>query len=265
MSSVSAPARGVFITLEGIDGTGKSTQAALLAKWLTAQGWSVVHTREPGGTPLGVELRQLLLGLQGGRQRNAGAQVRADVESTPVSGGVDDRSQRTAPVPVAEMLLMAADRAQHVEHVIRPALDAGRIVVCERYVDSSIAYQAGGLGLPESHVRRVNDVATAGLRPNLTILLDLDPERAYGRDGRSLDRIERRGLEFQQRVRATYHNLARREPDRWVLVSVDGLSVDDVQAAITLAVQVRLARRVADEERKFAAERGSDNIPGATL
>lgn len=221
--STGPPHRGVFITLEGIDGTGKSTQASLLVQWLTDQGRSVLHTREPGGTPLGGELRALLLGLRGRREDGS------------------------APVPVAEMLLMAADRAQHVEQVVRPALGAGRIVVCERFVDSSLAYQAGGLGLPEQDVRRVNEVATGGLRPDLTIWLDLEPARAYGRQDEEQDRIERRGLEFQRRVRTTYKELARREPERWVHLSVDGAPVHEVQAAVARAVESFLERRANGE------------------
>lgn len=231
--SITSRLSGVFITLEGIDGTGKSTQAALLVEWLTAQGRSVVHTREPGGTWLGGELRALLLGLRG----------------HPDDGG--------APVPVAEMLLMAADRAQHVEQVIRPALAAGRTVVCERFVDSSLAYQAAGLGLPEGDVRLVNDVATGGLRPDLTIWLDLDPARAYGRDGQGPDRIERRGLEFQRRVRSAYEELAKREPDRWVHLPVDGVPVGDVQAAVVRAVEAYLVRR------ESAADGDSNTRPGS--
>lgn len=223
MSRQHASRRGVFITLEGIDGSGKSTQAARLVQFLSARGWSVVHTREPGGTPLGTELRALMLG----RSRRLQGQ-----ENVSSDGG--------APVPVAEMLLMAADRAQHVQQVIQPALAAGQLVVCDRYVDSSLAYQAGGLGLAEADVRRVNEVAIGGLWPDLTILLDLDVAHAYDRDGSAPDRIERRGRGFQRRVAETYRRLAERDPERWVVLAVDGMSVDHVHAAVVETVQARL-------------------------
>lgn len=217
------PGAGVFLTFEGIDGCGKSTQVALLAERLAARGCSVVRTREPGGTPLGVELRRLLLA---GRQGRAGAEAGAD--------------EGLLPSPVAEMLLLAADRAQHVARVIRPALAAGKVVISDRYVDSSLAYQAAALGLPEADVRAVNEVATGGLRPHLTILLDLDPVRAYARAGEAPDRIEGRGLEFQRRVRAAYRELARREPQRWAVLDVDGRTVEEVHQLVAAAVRERL-------------------------
>lgn len=207
--------RGFFITLEGPDGCGKSTQARLLVAWLKERGVDAVHTFEPGGTPLGRELRRLLLD-----------------GATPVR-------------PVAELLLMAADRAQHVEDVIRPALARGAVVVSERFVDSSLVYQGAGLGLPEAHIRQVNAVATGGLMPDLTVLLDLDPARAFAKEGGGPDRIEGRGLQFQQRVWAGYHRLLAREPDRWVRVPVDGRPVADVQADVRRAVLTRLTAREA--------------------
>ncbi|MFS8523597.1 MAG: dTMP kinase [Limnochordales bacterium] len=221
MMSSGTPRRGVFISFEGIDGTGKTTQAALLARWLRERGLVVVHTREPGGTPLGEELRRLLLDMKG-----EGAEA-------------DGRG----PVPVAEMLLMAAARAQHVARVILPALEAGQVVVSDRYVDSSLAYQGAGLGLPEQDVRLVNEVATGGLLPDLTILLDLEPARAHEREGVALDRIERRGLAFQERVRNAYHRLARQEPGRWLVLDVAGMSVDAVHAQVARAVAARLRER----------------------
>lgn len=230
MGKHDTPKPGVFLTFEGIDGCGKSTQAGLLAQWLQQRGYAVVRTREPGGTPLGAELRRLLLaGRRGGSggSRDAADQAGGDVEEL-------------APSPLAEMLLMAADRAQHVAHVIRPALAAGRIVISDRYVDSSLAYQAAALGLPEADVRMVNDVATGGLYPHLTLLLDLEPERAYERAGETPDRIEERGLAFQRRVRDAYHRLAGREPERWVVLDVAGRSVEEVHGLVTAAVQERL-------------------------
>lgn len=208
--TMSGTTRGFFITLEGPDGCGKSTQARLLVKWLQELGVEAVHTFEPGGTALGRELRRLLL---------------------------DDGP---AVVPAAEMLLMAADRAQHVEEVVRPALARGAVVVSERFVDSSIVYQGAGLGLDEEQIRQVNAVATGGLSPDLTFLLDLDPEHAFSREGGRSDRIEGRGLNFQREVWAAYHRLLAREPARWVRIPVAGRAVDEVQAEMRRAVLERL-------------------------
>lgn len=250
MTSHGTPGEGVFITFEGIDGTGKSTQTALLARWLAEKGFDVVQTREPGGTRLGAELRRLLLGPR------RWAPVEADV------GDVGE-ADIPGPVPTAEMLLMAADRAQHVELVIRPALAAGKVVVSDRYVDSSLAYQAAGLGLPEADVRGVNEVATGGLLPHLTILLDLDPARAYERDEGPPDRIERRGVAFQARVRAAYHRLVQQHPERWLTLSVDGKSVEAVHAEVTRAVDRLMARRGVSPGRGAweRADRGASGRP----
>lgn len=234
MAEANTPRTGVFITLEGIDGSGKSTQAARLVDWLTKLGVAVVRTREPGGTPLGVELRRLLL-----ESRREHGHTRVGSAAVSAGGAADDTDGR-APSPVTEMLLLAADRAQHVARVIKPALAGGKVVVSDRYVDSSLAYQAAALGLSEEDVRLVNDVATGGLRPHLTILLDMDPARAYVREGEGPDRIEQRGVEFQRRVRAAYHELVQREPHRWVVLDVAGRSVDEVHALIVRTVQERL-------------------------
>lgn len=178
---------GIFITIEGIDGAGKSTQARMLADWLRAQslpracrgGHDALLTREPGGTELGERLRALLLD---GRARVGAA---------------------------AELLLYAADRAQHVEEVIRPALAAGRAVVCERYTDSTAAYQGYGRGLNLEVVRRLNEFATGGLEPDLTLLLDLPVELARVRMAGTPDRLERQAVAFHERVKAGYLELAR--------------------------------------------------------
>lgn len=224
--------RGKFITFEGPDGCGKTTQVERLVDVLRERGVDVVRTREPGGTLLGERLRQLLLAGGGGTDGGSG------------------------PVPVAEMLLMAADRTQHVHELIRPALERGAVVISDRYVDSSIAYQAGGLGLPESDVRRVNALATGGLLPDLTILLDIEPEDALHRagvrpavgaaaggdrydpeaSGPQLDRIERRGIKFQERVVATYRRLAALESSRWERIDVTGQTVDEVATRVWAVV-----------------------------
>jgi len=202
--------RGFFITLEGADGCGKSTQARLLAEWLRSRGLDVVHTFEPGGTALGRELRRLLLG--------DGAEV----------------------APAAELLLMAADRAQHVAEVIRPALGRGAVVVSERYVDSSIVYQGAGLGIPEPDIRAVNAVATEGLMPDVTIFLDLDPAHAFAKEAGGPDRIEGRGLAFQREVWAGYHRLLAQEPGRIVRVPVAGRTLEDVHAEVRQVVAARM-------------------------
>ena len=173
--------RGVFIAFEGGEGTGKSTQAALLAEWLRSGGYDCVVTHEPGGTELGERVRAMLL----------------------------DRS-RPALSPRAEALLYAADRADHVDTVIRPALERGAVVITDRYVDSSLAYQGAGRNLPVQEVERLSRWATQGLRPDLVILLDLDPvvglQRAGGRS--AADRMEAESLAFHERVRRAFLALA---------------------------------------------------------
>ncbi|MDE0654330.1 MAG: dTMP kinase [bacterium] len=192
---------GRFVVLEGGESVGKSTQAAWLA---TRRGADL--TFEPGGTRLGQELRRLLLGEAG---------VRLDVYS--------------------EALLMAADRAQHVAESIRPALEAGRDVVCDRYIGSSLAYQGYGRGLDVDTVRLLSEVATGGLWPDLVILLDMDPQRARERGGGGLDRFEALGMDFHARVRAGYLELAAADPERWVVVDADRPPAqvrDDIAAVV---------------------------------
>jgi dTMP kinase len=178
----------VFVTFEGIDGSGKSTQADLLAEALRSDGHDVVTTREPGGTPLGEQIRGLLLN---GQEMS----------------------------PWAEAALFAAARAELVELVIAPALESGKAVICDRYVDSSLAYQgiARGLGLDE--VLQLNEHATGGLFPDRTFLVLVDPQTAAAR-ARSSDRIEREGGEFHRKVDRAYRELATMFPDR--ITAVDG-------------------------------------------
>ena len=177
----------VFVTFEGIDGSGKSTQARLLVDALRAEGAEVVATREPGGTPLGEQIRDLVL---------HGSHV----------------------APWAEAALYAAARAQHVDEVIRPALARGATVVSDRYLDSSVAYQGGGRGLGIDVVLELNLAVTRGLLPDRTILIELDAATAVGRVGGNPDRIERDGVELMRRARDVYHLLAARYPDRYVVV-----------------------------------------------
>jgi dTMP kinase len=182
--------RLVFITFEGPDGSGKSTQAELLRHALVAEGRDVVLTREPGGTDLGERIRELLL-----------------------DGG--------AMSPWAEAALFAASRAQHVDQVILPALDRGADVVCDRYVDSSLAYQGIARGLGVDEVLELNLRATRGLLPDVTVLLLLDRDTAAARSGTS-DRLEREGPDFRARVDGAYRELAKRFPERIVAVDASG-------------------------------------------
>ena len=201
--------RGKFIVLEGGEGSGKSTQAERLTAALDA-----VQTREPGGTAVGTQLREVLLGRG--------------------TTGLSDR---------AEALLMAADRAQHVAEVVEPALAAGRHVVCDRFLGSSVAYQGYGRGLDPSEVRELSVWATAGLLPDLVVLLTVPAEESVRRTGGARDRIEDAGIEFHQRVADGFAAQAAAEPDRWVVVDGTG-SKDEVTAAVLAAVADRLGLHV---------------------
>jgi dTMP kinase len=188
---VADAARGLFLTFEGGDGSGKSTQSALLTEWLDAQGRTVVHAREPGGTELGLELREIIL------------------------------HRRGYMAPRAEALLYAADRAHNIATVVRPALERGDIVIQDRYLDSSVAYQGAGRVLDPDEVRGVSLWATEGLLPDLTVLLDLDIETGRARldDARTrYDRLEAEAAEFHHRVREAYLGLAAAEPDRFLVL-----------------------------------------------
>ncbi|WP_053384731.1 dTMP kinase [Leucobacter celer] len=202
---------GLFITFEGGDGAGKSTQAELLGAWLGERGHEVVRTREPGGTRLGAEVRQLL--LHGGE----------------AIGDVDPR---------AEALLYAADRAQHVAKVVRPALERGAIVVQDRYIDSSLAYQGAGRVLDLAEVRGISEWAAGGLWPDLTVLLDLDPDAAAARRrtrGGAADRLEAEAAEFHAAVRGGFLALAQEDPDRYLVLDA-AQPADALNAAILARV-----------------------------
>ena len=205
---------GIFITLEGPEGAGKTTQIALLAEWLRELGLEVVQTREPGAGELGRQIRALLL------------------------------EQREAAVsPMAEALLMAADRAQHVDELVRPALSEGKLVLCDRYIDSHIAYQGYGRGLDVGFLRSLNEQA-AGLWPDMTLLLLLPPEVGLARaDGRgAADRMEAETLAFHQRVAAGYAAIAAEEPGRVRVVNADA-AAEEVQRDIRSAVLELLRRK----------------------
>lgn len=194
--------KGLFITLEGIDGTGKTTQAARIKARFEAAGWRVTHTREPGGTALGRVIREQFLSVEG---------VEID--------------------PLTELLLMAADRSHHVKEVILPALERGEAVICERYTDSTEAYQGHGGNLPLEVVRQVNALATGGLAPDVTFLLDLDPKAARLRRSGRRDRMEARDGAFHRRVRDGYLHIAGEHPER-VRVIDASLPPDTVEKEI---------------------------------
>jgi dTMP kinase len=200
---------GLFITFEGIDGVGKSTQADLLEIFLVEQNKSVVRTLEPGGTELGQEIRHLLLHRKG------------------------------EVAPRAEALLYAADRAHHVATKVRPAIDAGQIVIGDRYLDSSVAYQGAGRALDQTEVRNISLWAVEGLLPDLTILLDLEASAAFSRrnqTGSAPDRLEREKLEFFESVRQSFLKLAAAEPERFLVIDASQ-TIDEMQAQIRSRVK----------------------------
>jgi dTMP kinase len=200
---------GVFITLEGGDGTGKSTQAERLAGWLRSSGRTVLRTREPGGTDVGVEIRETVLHHPG------------DI------------------APRAEALLYAADRAHHIATRVRPALARGEIVVQDRYLDSSIAYQGSGRELDPAEIRALSLWAAEGLLPDLTVLLDLDESVARARldSARNrYDRLEAEKSEFHARVRSAFLGLAAAEPERFLVLDAS-LPADELEARIRSQVE----------------------------
>ncbi|MEV7209759.1 MULTISPECIES: dTMP kinase [unclassified Streptomyces] len=227
---------GFFIALEGGDGAGKSTQAEALAEWIRGKGHEVVLTREPGATPVGKRLRSILLDVS--------------------SAGLSHR---------AEALLYAADRAEHVDTVVRPALERGAVVVSDRYIDSSVAYQGAGRDLSPTEIARINRWATNGLVPHLTVLLDVAPEAARERFTEAPDRLESEPAEFHARVRSGFLTLAAADPGRYLVVDA-GQEAE----AVTTVVRHRLdqvlplseaeikaqeeARRKAEEEARRKAE-----------
>ena len=194
-------ARGVFITFEGGDGSGKSTQIQSVSDWFESRGREVIVTREPGGTELGTEIRRL------------------------VQNGPEDVDART------EALLYAADRACHVATVIAPALERGAVVLGDRYIDSSLAYQGAARSLGVDEIASLSAWATRGLYPSLTFLLDLPPEVGARRRTDAPDRMERESMDFHERVRHEYLRLADAEPDRIVVIDAVG-TVDEVFSEI---------------------------------
>jgi len=194
-------ATGVFVCFEGGEGAGKSTQAQALAAWLTDEGYAVRLTFEPGDTPVGKQLRAIVL--------------------DPATGALSART---------EALLYAADKAEHVDTLVRPALDRGEVVITDRYVDTSLAYQGAGRVLDLAEVTAVQRWATADLRPHLTVVLDVDPADGLGRfEGR--DRIEAEPLDFHQRARQAFLDFAAADPDHYLVLDARS-PVDELAAAV---------------------------------
>ena len=202
---------GRFITFEGIDGSGKSTQLRLLAAHLRARGRDVITTREPGGTELGRQLREAFL----------------------------ETHEKVA--PMAELLAFAADRAQHVEYFIKPALAEGKVVISDRYADATFAYQGAGRGFPADKVNQVIALATGGLKPDLTLFFDIPVEMAISRmsdraeSEAKANRMDAETAEFYHRVRDAYLTIAAAEPERFIIVDASG-SVEEIQGKVDAIV-----------------------------
>ena len=193
--------KGLFITFEGGDGCGKTTQIKLLDEYLRNKGYKTLLTREPGSKGLGVKLREILLNYDG-----------------EVS-------------PTCESFLFLADRAQHVDCIIKPALEEGVIVLCDRHTDSTVAYQGYGRGLDLEQIHSLNKIATSGLKPDLTIVLDVDVETSQKRVGSEKDRMESAGIEFFQKVRQGFLEIAKQEPQR-VKVVDSTQSIEEIHKQI---------------------------------
>ena len=205
--------RGLLITMEGVEGSGKTTQCVRLAALMRARGLEVAETSEPGGTPHGVAIRALF-----------------ERDGPP-------------PTPLAQTFLFMADRQQHVAQVVRPAIERGAVVLSDRYADATLAYQGYGQGVDLKIIRELTALATGGILPDLTLLLDLDPAIGISRiRGRELDAFEKMGLDFHRRVREGYLNIARMEKDRVVVVSADQ-DQERLEAAIARVVVEFLDRR----------------------
>ena len=201
--------RGKFITFEGADGSGKTTQIEKIKEYLENNGKECILTREPGGSDLGNKIREILLHYD---------------------GEVDD---------LCELLLYMADRAQHVKKIIIPALNEGKYVLCDRYIDSSVAYQGYARGLDIERIISLNNIATDNLNPDLTIVFDVETETAIKRVGDIKDRLEKEGVEFHKKLRYGYLELAKRFPERIKTVNAN-LSIDEVFTQVKEALNTTL-------------------------
>ena len=207
--------RGMFISLEGVEGCGKSVQAGFLAEYIEELGYSVIRTYEPGGTPIAEQIREILL-----EPRNS------------------DMTH------ITELLLYLASRAQHVVQLILPALNEGKVVVCERFSDSTFAYQGYARGLDLNHLEQVNEIATGGLKPDLTLILDLDAADGLSRKHHDeRDRLENESVSFHKKVREAYLAIAHKSPERLQVIDASG-SIEDIHLSIRECVDQRLANYV---------------------
>ena len=200
----------MFITFEGIEGSGKTTQMARLGDWLESQGKSVVLTKEPGGTELGMKIRKMILDPETKVHHN-----------------------------LTELMLFIGDRLEHIAQCIQPALDAGEVVICDRYSDSTYAYQRGGRNVPEQHIQDMNTLV--GLKPDITCLLDLDIEEGLRRAKQraALDRFEQEDMAFHQAVRNAYLEIAKKETERIHVIDVNNQSPDQVFESILPIIKTR--------------------------
>lgn len=198
--------KGLFITLEGADGCGKTTQLNLLKEYLTSRGYEIVVTREPGGKGLGEKLREILLNYD---------------------GEVSDR---------CEAFLYLADRAQNIDTIIKPAINSGKIVLCDRHTDSSVAYQGYGREQNIDNINMLNELAVNGVHPDLTIVFDIDTETSMARVGAEKDRLESAGIEFHKRVRNGYLEIAKKNSQRIKVVDASQ-TIEDVQRDVIKIIE----------------------------
>lgn len=201
--------KGLFITFEGADGCGKTTQLNLLSEYLKEKGFDVVTTREPGGDDVGKKIRELVLHYKG------------DVS------------------PTCEAFLYLADRAQNTDMTVKPAIDAGKIVLCDRHIDSSVAFQGYGRGLDIERIKMFNSIATSGRVPDLTLVFDVDSEIALSRVSKKWDRIEAEGIEFHKKVRYGFLEIAKEEPQRVKVVDANG-SIENIFEHVKLIIEAAL-------------------------
>lgn len=229
---------GTFITFEGIDGSGKSTQLRLLVSYLRSNGCDAVVTREPGGTPLGLRLRAALL---------------------------DSQEQVD---PLTELLVFAADRAQHVRRLLKPALETGRVVLSDRYADATVAYQGAGRGFPADLISKIVELATEGLRPDLTILFDLPVTECASRTGRrtndkqKADRLDSENADFHARVREAYLHIAAADPERVKVINSAGAVEETHKRVKEIVVPFLQSRGVKFEAPIKKAKAGSKSKTG---
>lgn len=201
--------KGLFVTFEGADGCGKTTQMKLLKEYLLCKGIDVVLTREPGGRGLGEKVREILLNYD---------------------GAVSDR---------CESFLFLADRAQNIDIIVNPAVESGKIVLCDRHIDSTVAYQGYGRGLDLERIKMLNSIATNNIKPDLTFVFDIDVETSMQRVGKEKDRLESEGKEFHNRVRNGYLEIAKQEPERIKVIDAS-MSIEEIHEEVKKVIDFYL-------------------------